>query len=202
MISSEKEKLFSYEYEHLSIGITETGVPLQAVPIPWHGYCGASNMCIPDVYLCEEDLYDREITAQINRFTVIGFYAFCRLKSYEILAFFSELRDIFLKDAKNLHDISFIKEMPSLLMLFLQDATLTNLDSIIFLHESPNIEHCRYLGLYNCHVEDISSLLNSGHCFRELLIWNHWSPTERNRWQQVKSQVYRYYRLDSAPRKN
>lgn len=197
MIQSEREKLYSSKKKFLSIGITKTGEPLNAIVIPWSQHSSAFNMRTPDIFLCEEDLYDGEILSQLKSLTVIGLYAFCALKDYNVLGYFSDLQDIFLKEAYNLRDLSFMANMPDWFMLFIQGATLPNLDPLIRTEGFKKTRHSYCLGLYDCQVKDISTLLSSDLHPYELLIWNKWSKSENARWRKVKALIYHYYRLDS-----
>lgn len=199
MIQCEREKLFAYNKKYLSIGVTKTGQPLHAIAIPWSGHSSAFNMRTPDIYLCEADLHDDEILLQLDKFTILGFYAFCGLDDYEVIGRFTNLQDIFLKDAHNLRDLTFMQSTPDWFMLFIQGAHLPNLDPIIPIEETASRLHSYCLGLYNCVVDDNASLLNSKFHLYELLIWNKWNKEEHDRWQKVKSLIYHYYRLD-APR--
>ena len=149
-----------------------------------------------DIFLCEADLYDDEILLQLDKFTILGFYAFCGLDDYEVIGRFTNLQDIFLKDAHNLRDLAFMQSTPDWFMLFIQGAHLPNPDPIIPTEETASRLHSYCLGPYNCVVDDNSTLLNSKFHFYVLLIWN---KEEHDRWQKVNSLIYHYYRLD-APR--
>lgn len=155
-------------------------------------------MRTPDIYLCEEDLYDGDILSQLENFTVLGLYAFCSLSDYSALERFSDLQDIFLKEAYNLKDLSFMSNMSGWFMLFIQGATLPNLDPLIHTEGFKKMRHSYCLGLYDCQVKDISSLINSNLRLYELLIWNKWSKVENERWRKANALVYHYYRLDSS----
>lgn len=198
MIQTERDKLYSCKKKYLSLGITRNGDPLNAIAIPWSQHSSAFNMRTPDIFLCEEDLYDEEILSQLKRFTVIGLYAFCSLKDYNVLGYFSDLQDIFLKEAHNLRDLSFMANMTDWFMLFVQGATLPNLDPLIHTESFNKKRHSYCLGLYDCQVKDISSLIGSNLRLYELLIWSRWSKEEYKRWQGAKSLTYHYYGLDSA----
>lgn len=198
MIQSERDKLYFCQKKYLSLGITKTGEPLNAIAIPWSQHSSAFNMRTPDIFLCEEDLYDGEILSQLKSFTVIGLYALCALKDYNVLGYFPDLQDIFLKEAYNLRDLSFMANMPDWFMLFIQGATLPNLDPLIHTEGFKKMRHSYCLGLYDCQVKDISSLIGSDLRLYELLIWNRWSKKEFKRWQGAKPLVYHYYGLDSA----
>lgn len=198
MIQTERDKLYSCKKKYLSIGVTRTGDPLSAIAIPWSQHSSAFNMRTPDIYLCEEDLYDGDILSQLENFTVLGLYAFCSLSDYSALERFSDLQDIFLKEAYNLKDLSFMSNMSGWFMLFIQGATLPNLDPLIHTEGFKKMRHSYCLGLYDCQVKDISSLINSNLRLYELLIWNKWSKVENERWRKANALVYHYYRLDSS----
>lgn len=197
MLQNERDKLFSYEKKYLNIGVTKTGQPLHAIAIPWSGHSSAFNMRTPDIFLCEADLYDDEILLQLDKFTILGFYAFCGLEDYKVIGRFTHLQDIFLKDARNLQDLTFMENTPDWFMLFIQGAKLPNLNPLIPASGVSKRLHSYCLGLYDCHVDDISMLLDSNFHLYELLIWKNWNKEEHDRWQKVKSLIYHYYRLDA-----
>lgn len=197
MIQAEREKLFSYEKKYLNIGITKDGSPVQAIAIPWTGHSSAYNMRIPDIFLCEEDLYDSAILAQLDTFTILGLYVFCDLETYDVLGRFHDLQDIFLKDARNLRDLSFMNNTPDWFMLFIQGATLPNLNPILHPVDPAKMRHSYCLGLYNCQVGDISSLTESDLHFHELLIWGGRDKADYARWKNVKSLIYHYNKLNN-----
>lgn len=198
MIQIERDKLYSCKKKYLSIGITKTGEPLNAIAIPWSLHSSAFNMRTPDIFLCEEDLYDGEILFQLKSFTILGLYVFCALKDYNVLGNFSDLQDISLKEAHNMRDLSFMANMSDWFMLFIQGASLPNLDPLMHTEGFKENRHSYCLGLYDCHIKDTSSLINSNLHLYELLIWNKWSKFENERWRKANALVYHYYRLDSA----
>lgn len=188
-----KSNLFSYDKKCLNLGITEDGKPVRGFAIPWTGHSSACNMHTPDIFLAEEDLYDKEILAQLDRFAILGMYVYCNLKNYDILGRFHHLQDIFLADARNLQDLSFMRNTPDWFMLFIRNARLPELDPIL---HPMKIPHSYCLGLYNCQVEDISSLAGSDLHLHELLIWGNRSKQEYTRWKTVPASIYHYYNLN------
>ena len=198
MIQIERDKLYFCKKKYLSIGVTKTGEPLNAISIPWSLHSSAFNMRTPDIFLCEEDLYDGEILFQLKSFTILGLYVFCALKDYNVLGNFSDLQDISLKEAHNMRDLSFMASMSDWFMLFIQGASLPNLDPLMHTEGFKKNRHSYCLGLYDCHIKDTSSLINSNLHLYELLIWNKWSKFENERWRKANALVYHYYRLDSA----
>lgn len=198
MIQIERDKLYSCKKKHLSICITKTGEPLNAIAIPWSQHSSAFNMRTPDIFFCEEDLYDGEILFQLKSFTILGLYVFCALKDYNVLGNFSDLQDISLKEAHNMRDLSFMANMSDWFMLFIQGASLPNLDPLMHTEGFKKNRHSYCLGLYDYHIKDTSSLINSNLHLYELLIWNKWSKFENERWRKANALVYHYYRLDSA----
>lgn len=162
----------------------------------FHGLSIAARS--PDIFLCEEDLYDGEILFQLKSFTILGLYVFCALKDYNVLGNFSDLQDISLKEAHNMRDLSFMANMSDWFMLFIQGASLPNLDPLMHTEGFKKNRHSYCLGLYDCHIKDTSSLINSNLHLYELLIWNKWSKFENERWRKANALVYHYYRLDSA----
>ena len=195
MIPSQKEKLIACNQTYLSIGISENGTPVNGISIPWVRDSSAFNMRIPDLFLCEDDLYNSEILSLLKSHKVIGFYAFCGLRSYSVLAQFTDLQDIHLRHAENLSDLSFIEKMHDWFMLFIQGAKLDNLDPLVYPAPGKGITHSYCLGFYDCPIDDISSLVNSSLRPYELLIWDKWDEAEDNRWKQVRALNYRYFRL-------
>lgn len=141
---------------------------------------GAKNALL-DIFLCEEDLYDGEILFQLKSFTILGLYVFCALKDYNVLGNFSDLQDISLKEEHNMRDLSFMANMSDWFMLFIQGASLPNLDPLMHTEGFKKNRHSYCLGLYDCHIKDTSSLINSNLHLYELLIWNKWSKFENER---------------------
>ena len=129
---------------------------------------------------------------------ILGLYVFCALKDYNVLGNFSDLQDISLKEAHNMRDLSFMANLSDWFMLFIQGASLPNLDPLMHTEGFKKNRHSYCLGLYDCHIKDTSSLINSNLHLYELLIWNKWSKFENERWRKANALVYYYYRLDSA----
>lgn len=194
MIRTEREKLFSHKGKYLNIGITETGEPLPGVAVPWFGTGSMFNMRTPKVYLGREDLQDKEILAVLDRFQILGFYAFCGLESYDILGRFYGLEDIYLWDAKNLRDLSFMRNTPNWFMLFVEGATIPDLAPLIHPDTQSGLPRSYCLGLEDCIVEDLSALRDSRLQLHELLIRKKWSKEEDCRWRALDARIYHYCR--------
>ena len=131
MIESEKKKLLERNNEYLSIGITEGGEPRDVTQVPWERTAHAFNMKIPNVYLSPEDLRDEEILKKLHGYRVIGCYIYAPLENYDFLKTFPEIRDLYIERAESLTDISFISTLCDCDMLYLEVASLKNLDPVV-----------------------------------------------------------------------
>lgn len=195
MITSEREKLRNKDSDYLSIGITSGGFPRMSVGIPWVATVHAYNMRTPDVYLSPEDLQDEELMRVFESYKVIGCYIWVPLDDYSFLARFKELQDINIKNGDAITNLDFLSELYECRMLYLQNAKLKNLDTIVEVKKnSTAMFGClRCIGLDNCVVEDLSVFETEKVHFSEFLIWKPEGSNERARWNVVSAGTRRYY---------
>ena len=189
MLPAEKEKLETYEKMFLSIGVTEDGRRVGRFSIPWNATANAFNMKLPDIFLAKDDLQDEVILAKLEAFTVKGFYIFCPLPDYAFLGRFPSLFDITLYDAFSLTDLSFLQKMTACRMLTLTKAHLKNLDEIIPPPPKKNAAPT-CLALFDCVIDDIQHLKESGCRFNELIVCNPKSRDEREKWAGLQRMWY------------
>lgn len=193
MTESQRRKFMEYDKPYICIGICNRGEKF-AIEIPWRSHAGFMNTKTPSVYFEEADLHNPEFMARLNSLQILGCYIFHELKDYSFLEneCFRHLKDLYIRKGKSICDLSFLKNMSSLMMLFLEDVYLLNLECLPeqFLFSST----CRnpiYLALANCCVEDISCLCNRKNVhLSELVIAG---TGEEQRWRQVPAMQYTYY---------
>ncbi len=189
MLQSEKEKLFNYDGNYLSIAITENEERYGRYPIPWGSTSNAYSMKLPDIYISKKDLSDDKIMNEICRFKVHGCYIFCELESYDFLNRFVDMYDLNIYSAHNLTDMSFLKSFRDCRLLFISRAHLKNIDDVIN-NSQGVIARPRNIALYNCIVDDISKIKESDCYFHEFVISNPKSRDERLRWEGIKNLKY------------
>ena len=195
MIASEREKLRNKDSEYLSIGITPGGVPRGVIGVPWEATAHAYNMRTPNVYLSSEDLQDEKIMQMIESYKLIGCYIWAPLSDYSFLARFKNLQDINIKNGDAITDLNFLSELYECRMLYLQNASLKNLDVIVEVKKnSTAMFGClRCIGLDNCVVENLSVFETEKVHFSEFLVWMPEGSNERSRWSVVSAGTCRYY---------
>ena len=192
MLDSERDKLNHYEHKYLSIGITEGGVPRMSGFVPWDGTCNAFNMRTPNIYFEEEDFQDPEILEALSRFCVFGCYIFTPLKNYDFLAQFTEIEDLFIRYGSAIRDLSFVRNMEELFMLYLEDAHLPDLEPLFPEGRKYRMAN-RCLGFYHCQVDDIRALVDSKVYLSELKIWpEKGDPEDKKRWKAARCGRFRY----------
>lgn len=189
MLQTEKEKLFNYDEEYLSIAITENGESYGRYPIPWDSTSNAYNMKLPNVYISKDDLHNDEIMQKISSFKVNGCYIFCELDNYDFLNRFVDMYDLNIYSAHNLKDISFLKSFSNCRLMFISRAHLKDIDLVVSNTQST-IAYPRNVALYNCVVDDISKLKESNCYFHEFIISNPKSRNERLRWDGINNLKY------------
>ncbi len=196
MIVSERKKLDEYPHEYLCIGITETGEGVNSISVPWEQTTNAFNMKVPRIYISRSDLQDAEIMSRIKRFKVIGCYIFAPLEDYDFLNEFPCVRDLFIAHGGAIRDISFLRSFDSCAMLYIEDAQLENLDVIIDIKKSMGKRSvfdrpfvC--VGLYDCKINDLSSLADRECCFSEFNVWG--VENDRERWKKTNLKSLSYY---------
>lgn len=195
MIDSQYNKLTRHTSEYLSIGITSGGVPRNSIGVPWEATGHAFNMRTPDVYLSPEDLQDDELVGLLESYKVIGCYIWAPLEDYSFLARFKDLQDINIKNGDAITNLDFLSELYECRMLYLQNASLKNLDVIVEVKKnSTAIFGClRCIGLDNCEIEELSVFETEKVHFSEFLIWKPEGTNERDRWNVVSAGTRRYF---------
>lgn len=192
MLLSEREKLYNWESDYLSIGISESGEPYGKYPIPWDLTSSAFNMKLPRVFITPDDLSDKEIMSKILEFRVTGCYIFCSLESYDFLKAFKFMRDLNIYNAHNLRDLSFLEYFEDCRMLFLSKAHLNNINEVAgagnHFFARPN-----RVALYDCMIDDISYLKENNCFFLELVVCNPAHRCERARWKGLRRVKYYEY---------
>lgn len=198
MIDSQRDKLKNHTSEYLSIGITSGGVPRNAIGVPWKSTAYAFNMRTPNVYLSPEDIQDEEIMRQLESYKVIGCYIWAPLSDYGFLAHFKDLQDINIKNGDAIKNLDFLSELYACMMLFLQNATLKNLDVIVEMkkNSAAMFGGLRCIGLDNCVVEDLSVFETEKVHFSEFLVWMPKGSNESSRWNAVSAGTRRYFEFE------
>lgn len=195
MLASEREKLENWDDLYINIGVSETGEGYGMIPVLWENTSTAFNMKRPKVYISKDDLADEEIMSLLSKFHVFGCYIFCDIDDYSFLDNFKDIYDLTIYNGANLKDISFIKQMKECKLLTLANAHLENLDAIIDFQNVYGLENPRCVALYNCKIDDISSLIDSKRRFNELIIHNPKNRNERKRWEKIEASTFKYYEL-------
>ncbi len=195
MLASEREKLENRESSYVNIGISENGEEYGIIPVFWKNTATAFNMRRPEVYISPDDTKDEEIMSLLRQFHVKGCYIFCDVDDYSFLKNFQELYDLSIFKGANLKDLSFMKNLTKCELLTLMNANLENLDEIADLRNAQGLITPRKLTLYNCRINDISSLIDSKRFFSELIICNPKDRDERERWKKVNASTFGYYEL-------
>ena len=197
MLDTERQKLLEHSGEYLSIGITDNGKPVSIISVPWEKTAHAFNMKMPRVYITPEDLNDTQILEEIARHTVIGCYIFTPLKDYSFLSRFNEIHDLSIKRGDNARDLDFLEELSECRMLYIENANLKNLDTLVKVKkESASPFSClSCVGLYNCTVEDLSIFERESVHFSEFLVWNYNENTSdsKDRYKHVSANTKKYF---------
>ncbi|MBO5111547.1 MAG: hypothetical protein J6D21_12640 [Clostridia bacterium] len=198
MLLSEREKLFSRTEKTVSIGITEGGVPRTVVHVPWESTAHAFNMRTPNVYLSPEDVADGEILAKLCTFRVIGCYIWVPLSEYSFLSAYTGLEDLYIEQGWSITNLDFLTPLTSCRMLFLEGASLKNLDTILAMRRAnPGIFSCfRCLALHACRVEDLSAFREDHPPFSELLLFSPKGEEDASRWNIVSARTKRFFEYE------
>ena len=196
ILDSVKKKLEGKNPEYICLGVTDDGSKRISISIPWERTVTAMNMKLPNVYLSVEEIMNPEVIRYLSENTrVISCYTFVPLENYEFLAAFPEIIDLEIRYGINIKSLSFMKNMKSWNMLYLQDAHLKDLKDIFPENGEKRFGLC--LALLVCEVEDITALTDSNYNLSELIIFRGKAQSgEQNRWKKVRSSTYRYYTLD------
>jgi len=193
MLQSQKEILENLNNKYLSIGITQSGEPYGAIAVPWDNTANAFNMKTPHIYLSIEDIKDTQMLETLKKFEVLGCYIFDALDDYSFIADFKDLRDVFIMNGDSITDISFMKNLKKWFMFYIENAHISNLESL-FPTEEKRIQILPYcIGFGGCEIEDISALENPDIYLSELIVLCPKGANERERWQNIRCGHYGYY---------
>ena len=195
MLATEKQKLLDKSGDYISIGITSDGVPLNVISVPWRKTVHAYNMKIPDVYISPQDLEDEALMGLLSECKVIGCYIWATLESFGFLQRFQEVRDLNIIGGSNITNLDFLIGLKKCSMLVLHDAQLENFDVILDARDYGVWNVFKCVGLYNCHVRDLSRFEKEKHNFFEFLVWNPKSKNERERWNVISADTFGYYEI-------
>lgn len=173
MLDVDKEKLnkAADNHEWLSVGVDRETKLFTGVFVPWELTASAFNMKTPDIMLTVDDLSDSDIINKLSCCQVIGIYIFTSLKNYSFLSQFHQVRDLFVLHGENIIDLSFVKNMPDLYMVYIENANLPNLDPLIENYNSGNHINSARFGFAFCDIVDTSALKKMKYPISELLVW-------------------------------
>ena len=198
MQKAEYGKLLSLAGERISIGITPSGKPQKTVPIIWEGATQSFEMQPPGVYLTAKDLKNSEILSLLDATKVVGLYIWEPLEDYSFISHFKYLEDISIKSADALSNLNFLKGLDFCKMLYLQNANLENLNTIIEIKKQnkENFKLLSAVALDNCKVGDLSAFEEEEIIFIEFLIFEHKSVANKNLYKNISAARKRYYTYD------
>lgn len=202
MQNLQRKRLKERSGERLSLGITESGAEKVAISVPWENTSSAYGMRVPDVYISKEDLYDKEIMTEIKQHKIDGLYIDIPLNDYEFLREFPQIEDLSIKSGENVKNLSFLEDLTSCRMFYLERASLPDLDPMLKvmrnyrLGSPPAPRPYACVGLYHCDVKDLSEFAQRTYIFSEFIIWNQKSRDERKRWKTIIAKTFRYYEIE------
>ena len=188
MFESEKAKLkeVAEAGDVTSIAINADGNPVRGCFVPWERTASAYNMKIPKITIASGDLQDPEVMDDLKKCRLIGLYCFTPLDSYDFIAEFPTLRDLFICHGDNICSLSFARGLSELTMIYLENARLDDLQPLIDnfneKRELAFMPRAICMGFYHCSVADTSALQEAEFITSELLVW----PVEgdaRERWR-------------------
>lgn len=173
MLDIDREKLneAAENRDWLSVGIDREAKRFTGVFVPWKSTASAINMKTPDIMLTVDDLSDSDILQKLSCCRVIGVYIFTALESYGFISQFHQVRDLFVLHGENMMDLSFIKNMPDLYMVYIEDASLPNLDPLIENYNLGSYINSARFGFAFCDIADTSALKRIRYPINELLVW-------------------------------
>lgn len=198
MQRAEMEKLLASANKSISIGVIESGKAPKIIPIPWIGEVQSFDMRTPDIYLTARDLKNEEVLNLLKRASVVGLYIWVPLTDYSIVSQFKYLEDICIKNAILLNNLDFLKGLDFCKMLYLENANLENLNTIIELKQKNKCEfkYLSSIALDNCRVEDLSLFEKEKVFFLEFLVYSPRENSDKKRWQVVSAARKRYCAYD------
>lgn len=161
MIPEQMIKLEDYESEYMNIGITEDGKPRGIYPCYWSLGRHTYNMQLPNIFICPDDLNNKELMEKFHSFRIRGCYIFTPLESYDFIADFNEIEDISIANNPNMKNLSFLKNLSKWTMLSLHNVNLDNLDDVRFSFDENDRFGDTGLSIFNCKIKDISALYGS-----------------------------------------
>ena len=194
MIREEYEKLVgaSEENAYISIAVNADGTPVRSGFVPWVRTASAFNMKTPNLTISAGDLQDEKVTGLLRRCRVTGCYIYEGLDDYSFIAEFGDIRDLHIIHCEKMKDLSFLRQLKDLFMLYLEDASLPDLRPLVDVCNESRGGPGKCFGFRNCRVEDTSALEDAGFTLSELLIW----PTKGDsagRWKTgVRPGVFRF----------
>ena len=148
--------------------------------------------------IAPEDLQDSEIFDRICSLKVIGLYIYAPLDDYSFISRFTDLMDLNIRCAHKLKNLDFLNGTPEVGMIFLDGATLDNIDIIWEIKASGRgFLPLRCVGLFDCNVGRATEPFEPCQRFTEFLVWSLRENAERDRemWSSVTALTKKYYLL-------
>ena len=181
------------EGAYMSIAINEDGTPVFYGFVPWERTLSGFNMRTPKVTLAVSDLQDEAIMQALRACKLIGCYIFTPLDSYDFIAVFTELQDLFILHGERMESLNFTRNLLGLFMLFLEDVTLPSLQPLIDACNEGQSGPGKCFGFRNCTIEDTSALAEVDFTLSELLVWPV-AGDSPERWESArKPGVFKFY---------
>ena len=187
MFESERVKLkeAAEAGDVMSIAINADGTPVRGCFIPWERTVSAYNMKTPKLTIAAEDLRDTVVMDNLKQCRLIGLYCLIPLDDYEFIAEFADLRDLHIRHGNNIDSLSFARNLPELSMVYIENAHLDNLQSLIDnfneKRDASILPRAICMGFYHCSVADTTALQEVEFITSELLVWPVEGDT-RERW--------------------
>ena len=195
MQPEERARLDACTGKRISVGITADGSRRCSGRVPWESTGYAFNMRTPDIYFEESDFSDPAVLARLDGLEVVGCYIFTPLESYDFLARFTRVQDLYIQKGHNLRSLAFARGMTGWFMFYLEDAQLDDLDDLFLQPDRVRGIHAYCFGLTNCKVKNIDAIAQSGLRLSELIICGPADAQEQARWRAVPALTHKYYVL-------
>ena len=198
MTEKQRQRLENHKTKFLSLGITKNGEGYDIIGVPWEKTCNAFNMHTPDVYISADDLRDQALMNKLLEFEILGCYISTPLDDYSFISKFKFLRDLSIAYGENVTDLDFLSELHDCRMLYIEDARLKDLETVLRLNKYSRsfLVGLDCVGLLNCQVEDVSCFERERSDFSEFLIWEYEGKNERDKWKHVRATTLRYYEIE------
>lgn len=183
-------------HKYVSLAINEDGSPVRQGSVPWERTCNAFNMRTPNITIAARDLKDPKIIDALKRAHFLGCYIFVPMEKemYTYLAQFNELADVYIKNGRNVDNLSFLENMTDLFMFYLEGARLENLEQLVSVMGKNRKTPGKCIAFKNCDIKDVSCLANIEFIISELLIW----PSDgdyKERWKlPYRPGTFKFYR--------